>query len=240
MATSTLFLLDLLDQHGDIRRKRVPFRRSFWLVEAQTCEEAWRKVYEMRPAVGDDGKFAAVLNLVPVQIVDERTMHLFSNVRPWPKKLKFRKVVKYLDRKTALHEVMDWEQLVCSLLPEEANKPEKYFLLATLTTQRLPSGKRNVVHGFWRVCAPCAVEAYHNGVDSIKRWLREKSTAGIGYDFLGVGAMDVSKDERLVSEVRCILPCFDKFEKRLRDRKIFLRNLERRYGRSQFMKHDNL
>lgn len=239
MGTSITFFLDLLDQNGSVRRKRVSFRRSFWLVEAQTYEEAWRKVSEMKPAVGTDGRFAAVLNLVPVQIVDGNTVHLFSNIMPWPKNLKLRKVVDCLSQKTVLKQTISWESLIHSLLPEKEQPSKQHYIIGTIAAQLTFSKKRNVIYSFWRVCAPCADEAYHRGGDVIKQWFQKKTTADIYYNFIGIGYMDLSKSKRGIPDFSCILPCFDKFEKPLRDCKIFLRNLERRYGKERFMRRWN-
>lgn len=231
MGTSMIFFLDLLDQMGDVRRKRIHFRRSFWFVEAQTYEEAWRKVYEMRPAVGNDGRFSAVLNLVPIQVVDKNTTHLFSNRMPWSKKIKLRKVVKCLRQKTILEQTIGLESLIHGLLPERVRPSKRYYIIGTMTEQLTSSKKRNVVYSFWRVYAPCADEAYYRGGDVIKQEFQKKRTADICYNFIGIGYMNLSKNEWFGSDFSCILPCFDTFEKPLRNCKIFLRNLERRHER---------
>lgn len=240
MGTPIIFFLDLLDQMGDVRRKHVHFRRSFWLVEAQTYEEVLRKVYEMRPAVGNDGRFVAALNLVPIQVVDKNTTYLFSNRMPWPKKLKLKKVVKYLSQKTVLNQTSDWESLIHSLLPEEAQQSKRYYIIGTITAQLTSSKKRNVIYSFWRVCAPCADEAYYRGGEVIKQWFQKKTTTDSSYDFLGIGYMNLSMTERGIFDFSCILPCFDTFEKPLRDCKIFLRNLERRHERQGFVERGRL
>ena len=240
MGTPIIFFLDLLDQMGDVQRKRVPFRRSFWFVEAQTHEEAWRKVYEVRPAVGNDGRFVMALNLVPIQKVDENTTHLFSNRMPWPKKMKLRRVVKYLSQKTVLNQTSNWENLIHSLLPEKARQSKRYYIIGTITAQLTSLNKRNAIYSFWRVCAPYADEAYRRGGEVIKQWFQKKTTADSSYYFLGIGHMHFSRTEREQSDFSCILPCFDKFGKSLRDCKIFLRNLERRYGKERFRKYGGL
>ena len=236
MGTPIIFFLDLLDQMGDVRRKHVPFRRSFWLVEAQTYEEAWRKVYEMRPAVGTDGRFVAVLNLVPIQMVDGNTVHLFSNMMPWPKKLKFKKVVNCLRQKTVLKQTISWENFIHSLLPEKVQPSKQYYVIGTITVQLTSSKKRNVIYSFWRVCAPCADEAYYRGGEVIKQWFQKKTTADIYYIFIGTCYMDLSKSKGEMPNFNCILPGFETVKKPLRDCKIFLRNLERRHERQGFVK----
>ena len=240
MGTPLIFFLDLLDQNGNVRRKRVPFRRSFWLVEAQTDAEAWRKVYEMRPAVGNDGRFAAVLNLVPIQMLDGNTVHLFSNRMPWPKRLKLRKVANWVRQKTVLKQTIGLESLIHNLLPEKAQPSKQHYIIGTITVQLTASKKRNVIYSFWRVCASCADEAYYRGGEVIEQWFQKKTTADICYNFIGIGYMNLSTSRSELPNCSCILPCFDKFEKPFRDCKIFLKNLERCYGKKRFVRWRNV